>query len=572
MKKLFLPEFTVLLLFVSSIPLLAQDTVRVQTFDWDSNTRSEVFEFPDNPDDSYRKILMKYNMRCHDAAVGSGNVGCREWDYSCNTFITDSTRVDSTRQTAPSHVISNFSGGMFPYTISPTFSYTQYLQHQTSLTLADSIAAGIGNADAALVLSGTQPVAKAQFLYLASELSNAGLQAGAIHALEMLPLEGGQIDFLRIRLKSVTASQLNGDQPILDGFTEVYFSNTTFHISSPNWRFNFYQPFNWDGTSNILVEYSYTQIPNATMPAFLATDAGFDAAILSGTYDAALHFDGTGHVEVPTDHFSGINDEITISLWTYGNPDVLPANSTVFEGVDNSNNRQVNVHLPWSNGQVFWDCGNDGSGYDRINKPANTSDFAGQWNHWAFTKNAQTGVMKIYLNGELWHEGTGKNKPIAVFAFKIGSAVSGNPVYFGSVAEFQVWEKALDQPTIQAWMRRAIDPSHPDYDHLVSYYPMNQASGNTVVDSSPNGADAVAQLANWVPIRGKDLFKHFSTGGVRPDVVFLQGQAVVQDTLVPVVEETPNAPDRVVYFGVDGTDLMATDTQLLYLAGYQYVL
>ena len=572
MKKHYLPSCFAFLSLLFSNCINAQDTIRVQTFDWDSNTRSEVFDFPDNPSDTYRKILMKYNMRCHDAAVGSGSIGCREWDYSCNTFITDSTRVDSTRQTAPSHVISNFSGSEFPYTTLSTFSYTQYLQHQTDMELTNWTAGLVGNATAELALSGAQPVAKAQFLYLANELADAGLGAGSIHAVALPVNVGGQIDFLRIRLKSVTDTVLNSDKPILDGFTEVYFRNTTFDISPLNWQLNFYQPFDWDGTSNILVEFSFTQTPNGTTPTIQATDAGFDAAIFSGPFDGALHFNGTGNVNVPTDHFSNISDEITISLWSYGTPDILPANSTVFEGVDNSNIRQANVHLPWGNGQVYWDCGNDGGGYDRINKQATEPDFEGQWNHWAFTKNASTGEMKIYLNGELWHEGTGKIKPISINAFKIGSAVSGSPVYYGSLAEFQVWDKALDQPTIQAWMRKKVDSSHPDYDRLISYFPMNQSAGDTIVDASPNGVDATAQLPNWVPIRGEDLFKNFITTSIRPDMVFMQGDAVINDVLVPIVEQTINGPNSVVYYGLNGTDLITTDTQLLYLAGYQYVL
>ena len=35
------------------------------------------------------------------------------------------------------------------------------------------------------------------------------------------------------------------------------------------------------------------------------------------------------------------------------------------------------------------------------------------WSNWTFTKNVSTGNMKIYLNGSLWHSGTGKTKNIA---------------------------------------------------------------------------------------------------------------------------------------------------------------
>ncbi|MDX1685972.1 MAG: T9SS type A sorting domain-containing protein [Saprospiraceae bacterium] len=80
---------------ITTTVLCGQDTIVVPTFTWESESRDSVFRFPDDPGQTYHKILMKYGMRCHDLAVGNGDVGCREWDYSCNTIIYDSTRTDS---------------------------------------------------------------------------------------------------------------------------------------------------------------------------------------------------------------------------------------------------------------------------------------------------------------------------------------------------------------------------------------------------------------------------------------------------------------------------------------------
>jgi hypothetical protein len=97
---------------------------------------------------------------------------------------------------------------------------------------------------------------------------------------------------------------------------------------------------------------------------------------------------------------------------------------TVFEGRNAQNGRVLNSHLPWSNSRVYWDAGNEG-GYDRIDKLANTSDFEGQWNHWAFTKNTSTGSMKIFLNGVFWHSGTNLDNPLnGIVEFALGSAVT----------------------------------------------------------------------------------------------------------------------------------------------------
>ena len=37
-----------------------------------------------------------------------------------------------------------------------------------------------------------------------------------------------------------------------------------------------------------------------------------------------------------------------------------PTNTTLFEGVNAANQREVNAHVPWSNSRAYWDCGYDG--------------------------------------------------------------------------------------------------------------------------------------------------------------------------------------------------------------------
>ena len=111
-------------------------------------------------------------------------------------------------------------------------------------------------------------------------------------------------------------------------------------------------------------------------------------------------------VTLPAAAFASVSDQITISMWVYGDT-TQPRSDSVFYATDASGNRMLNIHLPWNNSSVYWDAGYS-AGYDRINKAAASSEFMGEWNHWVFTKNATTGEMSIYLNGTLWHSGTGK--------------------------------------------------------------------------------------------------------------------------------------------------------------------
>ena len=53
-----------------------------------------------------------------------------------------------------------------------------------------------------------------------------------------------------------------------------------------------------------------------------------------------------------------------------------------------------------------------------------------------------------------------------------------------TVDEVSLWNKALDQATIQTWMHRSIDATHPDYADLVAHYRLDDGSDTTATDST----------------------------------------------------------------------------------------
>ncbi|MEM9920767.1 MAG: LamG-like jellyroll fold domain-containing protein [Bacteroidota bacterium] len=547
----------------------AQDSLFVQTFKWEDDFRSELFDFPDNPGETYEKILMVYNMRCHDNAVGNGNVGCREWDYSCNTFLTDSTRVDSVQLNHPNYVISNFDGGNFEYSNQPTYTYFQFEQVRTTYSSTQSeMLATVGSGTEKIKLFKDANTGKSQYLYTAAELMAAGLSAGNITGLRLnLSEAAGTVRFLRLRLKSTSLEQLDAKKPELDGFTQVYFRNTAFDQTGLV-SFNFYEDFEWNGIDNLLLELSYSSSADADDNVFSAHDAGADVALQS-TSDGYLAFSGSHTVEVPAAAFDGLSDEITLSFWNRGDREVLPANSTLLEGVNESGQRTLNIHLPWGNSNIYWDCGNDGGSYDRINKEAAESDFEGEWNHWAFTKNANSGEMKIYLNGQLWHSGTAKNRSIDVRQFRLGSSVNGNNSHYGGLDEFRVFAKELDEATIQDWMHRALDNSHPAYSDLAAYYRFNKGSGSLVDDHSGNNQNGQLNYeAGWRTNRGADLLKEFVASTMRPNATFVQGVYQKAEEIEIVLDSIPNDPHRVIQYTVNGTDLVTVDTNFYWQAGF----
>ena len=176
-----------------------------------------------------------------------------------------------------------------------------------------------------------------------------------------------------------------------------------------------------------------------------------NATWTEGQIDGCLNFGSGDYVSVPVDAISGISNQITVTLWQNGDAAVQPINSCIFQAVNSAGSRLLNSHLPYGNGSVYWDAGYASGSYDRINKAATAGQYEGQWNHWAFTKNTSTGSMKIYLNGVLWHSGTGKTKSMSgITTFKIGAATDNTLNYDGMIDDFRVYNVELGVTDINA--------------------------------------------------------------------------------------------------------------------------
>lgn len=564
MKKL---SFILITLF-SLQSVLAQnpgDTIVVQTFDysmtygsgpWSGGERDTIAYFPNDPNLTFEKIILSYNMRCKDDVVntnGSANhIGCGAWDYSCNTYIHDSTRIDSMRQTMDSHAISNFSGSTYNYSVSPIYNYIQFYQQQASLDSIlseDTTHVGNGNDSLSFVLATDQQAHKSQFIYRASELAQMGLINDTIDALSFNVLQGNQwAQFLSIKLKLTPDSVLTDQGAHTSGFTEVYNANT-FLTTGIN-RLQFHTPFVWDSTSNIIVEFSLT---NST-PANPTLIQGEQQAYTAGLYTNDAHHitvNGAENISLPTDSFASVFDQITISLWVYGNEDLMPYNTSIFEGRTTNGDRAVNVHLPWSDGSIYWDCGYSAGGYDRINSAASVNNYAGGWNHWSFTKNTNTGSMKIYLNGNLWLSGTGKTKTMDIQSFFLASSAYNSNFWNGHIKELRIFNKELDMNTIQAWMNKRMGNSHPEFSNLVAHYPLEEGNGTTVYDLSASAQSANFNGSiNWNFTRGDKLSHFFTASNQRPNLQFYQGEYLLSFNTDTVLDSLIASPNNVVEYAI----------------------
>lgn len=539
-----------LLLVLLFFPLLAiaqqpGDEIEIQTIEFEGYPPGEgwlapregYFDFTSIEGLEFEKVYIKYTLKCDPTQ----NPNCGEWDYLSYLKVIEHTGIGL----HPSYYLGG-QGGLTP----PTFSYMndtswEYIPRHEETIVFDNPGAlseheiGTGTTPMSDPFNAALEESQVQYLFRQSELTSAGLTAGDITGMQFNILDaGGDMQNMSISMKATSDSELSDEVDLID-FTEVYAQDTSF--TATGWQtLDFPTFFNWDGTSNILINVAFTGIDGSSAVSLNGNSYGWNCASKAATTDAYLNFNGPDKLDVPLDNLATVQDEVTISFWLNGNGE-QPQSDSVFDVVDADGNRVLNVHLPWVNERIYWDAG-DETGYDRIEKAADNIDqFKNTWNHWAFTKNATTGVMNMYLNGELWHTGTGLNRSIgAIHNFALGRGQwNADNFYDGKLDDFQVWSSELDAATISEWMHKDVDASHPNFTDLKVYYKFNTTTPDYKTPENVSATNTplygVPQLRNY---KGAH-FKNFATSTTRPNVKFNRNSSAYTISSQIVVDSIP---------------------------------
>ena len=563
--KLFL---LVLIPGLSGVSLQAQDTTVVQTFTFsDITKRRGTYVFPDDTH-KWRKILMYYTLKC-DPATTADNFACGEWDYLTYNYIYDHTgQFDSVEVNHPQFLLGGEDIASAQHSTNPIYHYYQSWQ---IFRVIDSVIAetnhliGTGTQPSDIILGAAQAQRKVQFLVPASELNAAGLTPGNIDRMRWdITSLGDSLKHLTVRIKITALNQL--DEFDNDNFTTVYSRNTAFATAGMN-TLDFSTPYNWNGISNMIIEVSYTNTTAGTNTMVNSEITADSNTVVSTGVDSYVDFDNGKYLDIPMNDYD-LGDEITISFWSYGDANALPANTSILEGFDKFNNRVINIHHPWSNSQIYWDAG-EGSGYDRINKSASSSDFSGSWTHWAFTKNTPNGTMRIYRNGNLWHSGTNKSRTIGeIRHLRVAKNRSNGNPWTGKMDELRVWDKALTQTEIQDWMHKDVTSAHPQHSDLLVYFRFNSATpvneGNLSLTPYWQGAPAIRNYS------GTDRFRNGVRTDVRPQITLVKGSYQSHLDTILVIDTVQAAPYSVIEYGVSGNSAVATNISYPWAEGYGY--
>lgn len=567
----------ILLILISLIVISAQaqDTVWVNTLHYGSKTRDTLVRFPNGDHNQYEKILMYYSMRCKGGLVSNGtdrNKGCGEWDYSCNTSIVDSSRVDSLKAIHPDYIISGYDNPFLLYTSTPTYTWTQYHLTKTVATNTNSIIKTFPHDPIGdnVLISRHHPKGKFYILYTKEELNK--LPQGNISGISLQHRGSGIINMLRVQIAATDWTTLESFDANKVSFSEVVKSRIDFQNNGST-DIYFSKSYNYIDNLSLVFEFTYegNEIELDDLE-ILASNTGSSLSLINNQVDKYIQLGGVGRGQVVSQALSQIRDQVTIAFRAKGDANNQPKNNSVFYAVDKQGNRQFNVHLPWSNGKVYWDCGGDNSGYDRIEKNAQPTDYKTNWNHWAFTKNTATGVMNIYLNGNLWYSGTGKTKSITIDKFFLGSANDGGNPYFGSLDDFTVWKKALSAEEVQIIMQQnPATLTHLKSD-LLLLFDMNTNTEKSIADLSDfQGKAEFESTIFTTPYRSTDYTKGFELSGIRPDMAFLTGNASIQKTEQIWQDSIENLPYKITPYSVVNRKLQAGDAFYYWDAVPQYV-
>ncbi len=123
---------------------------------------------------------------------------------------------------------------------------------------------------------------------------------------------------------------------------------------------------------------------------------------LRGIFDGCLNFNETYGIAIPKQVFSTINKAITISVWTNGDRNQTNAENVILQTSSRKGGKSYIVTIQTryqDDGRIQFIAGNDRD--DEVTFNAATRQWAGRWNQYAFTKDAEKGIQRIYLNGNL---------------------------------------------------------------------------------------------------------------------------------------------------------------------------
>jgi hypothetical protein len=586
MKKFNLLMMLTGLLFLAPLfEAAAQDTTWVQTYTFDSLwTRRAKFFFP-TANENYRKILMYFNIKCYPDKSGDGNYACGEWDYIYFNSIYDHRGLlDSTAKKGRYFTVEGMSNvDTLRYNPQPQYDINRYYLYNTVIdNILTSNSYTIGTATTAMphpfnLAAGNE---RSQFIWKASELSAAGLTAGPISGIK-LNFQGNSamINNLRIRIKQVPVDSFDVRAMADDTLSTCYFFNKV--ITASGWNnFQFSQPFTWNGTSNLLIDFSYDNNAPGLANLLMGSNTTYPSGLFSttGNYSISAFQNMGGNVQFDKalNMFSG-NSPRTYELWVKVDSFLSGWGAIFSAGSLWSNNKDFSFITTSPNNNYkfnFW-----GSNDFTFSGP----NMKSVWKHLAVTFGNDT--IRIYLNGQMLQQRRRLNVNTPTDRdFFLGQWGDNGGNLLGKFSHLRLWDKVLTQSELKAWIGQDVTPSHPQYAHLKGDYRLNGGSGLSVLDFSPAAQPDGHLHGNlwWRPVKPADYYYNAQKLNWRPQIQLERNtynshidSVLVNDTIYnqPAIVNFYGNPDGnyVINDNDPANPALLTNTRHVWVHKYTYI-
>lgn len=162
----------------------------------------------------------------------------------------------------------------------------------------------------------------------------------------------------------------------------------------------------------------------------------------SGIAGKALHFDGDGDYAATEAPVVDTTGDYTVSAWV--TVDALPGNFATAVSQD-GRQKENPFYLQYGQGGFAFSL----QGADRLTAPMTPEP--GAWHHLVGTRDAATGAVSLYVDGQLADSGTVDHSSVSTGSLTIGRATwNGGPTdwWNGSIDEVRVWDEALSSQEV----------------------------------------------------------------------------------------------------------------------------
>jgi hypothetical protein len=111
----------------------------------------------------------------------------------------------------------------------------------------------------------------------------------------------------------------------------------------------------------------------------------------------------------------------------------------------------------------------------------------------------RNGMLSVYMDGVFSKSSSMTSIGAIDNNFDLTFGADGNNKYKmeGYVAEVRIFNSLLSADEIDSWTCKTLDNTHPKYTDLKGHWKIDEGSGTSIVDSSPNGFHGVLEGAVW---------------------------------------------------------------------------